>query len=94
MKLLYISSGPATWSQRWLRLRFNLRSRFRRASREPGYTADNQWHVRREYGGWVIRPASGWRRLRWVTPPLHFTRAIPAGDTYAVGSWMLNKLGK
>ncbi|WP_433655049.1 hypothetical protein ACQPW1_29505 [Nocardia sp. CA-128927] len=94
MKLLFIGSGHATWSQRWFRLRFNLRYRFRRALREPGYTGEKQCNPSREYGGWVIRPAAGWRRLRWITPPLHYTRAIPADDTYGVGSWMLEKLEK
>ncbi|WP_280246277.1 hypothetical protein [Nocardia abscessus] len=92
MKLLVIGSGPATWSTRWFWLRCNLYYRFRRISREPGYTGENQWHPHREYGGWVIRPASGWRRLRWITPPLHYTRAIPADDMYAVGTWMLENL--
>ncbi|WP_327110772.1 hypothetical protein OHB12_23700 [Nocardia sp. NBC_01730] len=92
MDVVFISSGPTTWSSRWWRLRFTLYYRFRRASREPGYTGENQWVPRREYGGWVIRPCSGWRRIRWITPPLHYTRAIPADDTYAVGTWMLEKL--
>ncbi|MFI2284062.1 hypothetical protein [Nocardia beijingensis] len=92
MKLLVVSSGPATWSTRWFLLRRHMHSWFRRESREPGYTGEGQWHPHREYGGWVIRPASGWRRLRWITPPLHYTRAIPAYDMYAVGTWMLEKL--
>ncbi len=94
MKLLYLSSGPVTWSTRWLWLRQTLYLWVRGVSRAPGYTGENQWHARREYGGWVIRPASGWRRLRWITPPLHYTRAIAADDMDAVGSWMLEKLEK
>ncbi|MGW4329209.1 hypothetical protein ACWEKR_25350 [Nocardia sp. NPDC004573] len=94
MKVAFVSSGPATWSSRWFRLRFNLYYRFRDVSRAPGYTGEDQWHARREYGGWVIRPASGWRRLRWITPPLHYTRAVPADDMDALGSWMLEKLEK
>ncbi|MGW4771851.1 hypothetical protein ACWEO2_27910 [Nocardia sp. NPDC004278] len=93
MKLLHISSGP-TRQGRWFRLRHNLYYRFRRVPREPGYTGENQWNPYREYGWWVIRPASGWRRIRWITPALHYTRAIPADDMYAVGSWMLEKLEK
>lgn len=92
MKLLYISSGPATWSTRWFRLRSYLYLRFRRVSRERGYTRQLQWNSRREYRGWVIRPSIGWRRIRWITPPMHYTRAIPADDNYAVGTWMLAKL--
>ncbi|MER7453503.1 hypothetical protein ABTW96_24805 [Nocardia beijingensis] len=92
MKLLVVSSGPATWSTRWFLLRRHMHCWFRRESHEPGYTGEGQWHPHREYGGWVIRPASGWRRLRWITPPLHYTRAIPADDMYAVGTWMLEKL--
>jgi hypothetical protein len=94
VKLLYISSGPVTWSTRWLWLRQTLYLRFRGVSRPPGYTRKLQWNSRREYGGWVIRPSIGWRRIRWITPPLHYTRAIPADDMHAVGSWMLAKLEK
>ncbi|BDU03643.1 hypothetical protein [Nocardia sputorum] len=92
MKLLVITSGPPTWSTRWFVLRCHVRSWFRREIREPGYTGEGQWHPHREYGGWVIRPASGWRRFRWITPRLHYTRAIPADDMYALGTWMLAKL--
>ncbi len=92
MKLLVVRSGPATWSTRWFVFRCHVHSWFRRVSREPGYTGENQWSPHREYGGWVIRPNSGWRRFRWITPPLHYTRAIPATDMDAVGSWMLAKL--
>ncbi|WP_280246731.1 hypothetical protein [Nocardia abscessus] len=92
MKVAYVSSGPATWSTRWFRLRFYLYYRFRDVSREPGYTRKLQWNSRREYGGWVIRPSVGWRRIRWITPPLHYTRAIAADDMDALGTWMLAKL--
>ncbi|MGW5378513.1 hypothetical protein ACWESM_24065 [Nocardia sp. NPDC003999] len=94
MKLLVITSGPPTWSTRWFLLRRHMHAWFRRESREPGYTGEGQWHPHREYGGWVIRPATGWHRFRWITPPLHHTRTIPADDMYALGTWMLENLEK
>lgn len=50
--------------------------------------------VRREYGGWVIRPGRGLRRLRWVTPPVAFTRAIPATDQDAATDWAMDRMAK
>lgn len=47
----------------------------------------------REYGGWTIRPARGWRSVRWITPPMHYTRAIPAADRDAACDWGMEKLG-
>jgi hypothetical protein len=49
--------------------------------------------VRREFGGWVIRPSRGWRRYRWVTPPLHYTRSISAADKDAAAYWALDCMG-
>lgn len=47
----------------------------------------------REYGGWVIRPQHGWRSVRWVTPPLHYTRKFAATDVDGAGDWGMEKLG-
>jgi hypothetical protein len=92
MKTLRIQSGDLSWSARAFWLRRDLYHLARPVPRELGYTGDNQWVTRREYGGWVIRPASGWRRLRWVTPPLHYTRSIPAGDQEAAALWGYEKV--
>ncbi|KAF0847802.1 hypothetical protein FNL39_103704 [Nocardia caishijiensis] len=47
----------------------------------------------REYGGWTVRPARGWRSVRWITPPLHFTCDIPADQREAAVDWAMEKLG-
>ncbi|MFF0490767.1 hypothetical protein ACFYTQ_17245 [Nocardia sp. NPDC004068] len=47
----------------------------------------------REWGGWVVRPGHGWRRIRWVTPPLHSTRSIPAHDQDAAVDWAAERIG-
>jgi hypothetical protein len=49
--------------------------------------------IRREFGGWAVRPDRGWRRFRWITPPLHLTRAIPSGDEDAATDWALERMG-
>lgn len=87
MKPLRIQSGTLSWSARAFRLRRNLYYLVRPVPRGPGYTGENQWVIRREFGGWVIRPCRGWRRLQWITPPLHYTGSIPAGDQEAAALW-------
>lgn len=59
---------------------------------DPGGTKTG-YPIRREFGGWTIRPDQGWRRYRWVSPPLHFTRAIPANDVDAATDWALERMG-
>ncbi|WP_156959818.1 hypothetical protein [Nocardia sp. BMG51109] len=49
--------------------------------------------LRREWGAWVVRPGHGWRRVRYVTPPLYSTRSIPATDQDAAVDWMLKRMG-
>lgn len=92
MKTLRIQSGTLSWSARAFWLRRNLYYLTRGAGRLPGYTGEGQWVTRREYGGWVIRPCSGWRRLQWITPPLHYTRSIPASDQEAAALWGYEQL--
>jgi hypothetical protein len=53
----------------------------------------SSYPVRREFGGWAVRPSRGWRQYRWVTPPLHFTRSIPAGNEDAATDWALERMG-
>ncbi|WP_280332589.1 hypothetical protein [Nocardia wallacei] len=47
----------------------------------------------REWGAWVVRPGHGWRRVRYITPPLHATRRIPATDQEAAVDWAAARLG-
>lgn len=51
--------------------------------------------VRHEpFWGWAVRPASGWRsRQRWWSPPIHFTRHIPADAETAAEDWALERMG-
>ncbi|WP_043661747.1 hypothetical protein [Nocardia thailandica] len=56
-------------------------------SDRPGYPL---W---REYGGWTIRPDRGWRSIRWITPPLHYTRRYTATDDTGAAEWAMTKLG-
>ncbi|AHH19633.1 hypothetical protein NONO_c48490 [Nocardia nova SH22a] len=60
-------------------LRHHVGRLFRSLSRDPrddggGYT------MHREYGAWVLRPVSGWRSLRWITPPADSVRSVPDRD--------------
>ncbi|GAB2648271.1 hypothetical protein GCM10027088_27160 [Nocardia goodfellowii] len=90
---MWVSDGPDGWAGRLFRLRTTVRFTLQHLRRPRGYTGKGQWVPSREYGGWAIRPCWGWRRIRWVTPPVHWTHAIPADDNDAVGDWMQQKLG-
>ncbi|MEU1550216.1 hypothetical protein [Nocardia sp. NPDC005745] len=62
------------------------------ARRDPrdnggGYT------MHREWGAWTLRPVTGWRSIRWITPPAHATRSVPATDRDAALDWHAEKLG-
>lgn len=63
------------------------------AMRRPAGDTGSGWIPRREFGGWSVRPRRGWRRWPYVTPPLFYTRAIPACDEMAAGDWAMEKLG-
>ncbi|MBB5915262.1 hypothetical protein BJY24_004129 [Nocardia transvalensis] len=49
--------------------------------------------ILREWGAWVVRPGRGWRRIRYVTPPLHATRSIPADNQDAAVDWAIERIG-
>lgn len=74
-----------TLGRRWFRLRVLAE----RLAPSPG----QGYPLRREWGGWTIRPLQGWRRWQWITPPLHYTRSIPAGDQEAAVDWGLQRMG-
>lgn len=48
--------------------------------------------VHREWGSWTVRPASGLRSWRWITPPPHANRTIPRDDQEAAYDWALDLL--
>ncbi|GAB2640713.1 hypothetical protein [Nocardia goodfellowii] len=95
MKLLRgdISVGSPTWSSRGFWLRCHLYNKRRHM---PPLAKDAIFGpvLLPEYGGWAIRPGRGWRRIRWVTPPLHWTHAIPTADEEAAVRWMLERMNK
>ncbi|MBF6367571.1 hypothetical protein IU469_17840 [Nocardia puris] len=72
----------------WLRRRMiAVRDRRLYRSDRPGFPL---W---REYGGWAVRPDRGWRSVRWVTPPLYYTRRFTAADDSGAADWAMEKLG-
>jgi hypothetical protein len=46
----------------------------------------------REWGRWTIRPVTGWRSHRWITPPTHATRAIAHDDHDTASDWAADLL--
>lgn len=78
----------ATTTLRWRLTRLAMALRDRREHRSDS----NAFPVRREFGGWTIRPFHGWRSVRGVTPPLAYTRRIPANDQDAAIDWALGKM--
>jgi hypothetical protein len=78
-------------AHRWFWLRTRLRDSaqswwMRMRDNAGGYP------VHREWGRWTIRPAGGWRSIRWITPPTHTTRAVLAGDHDAAVDWFMDRL--
>jgi hypothetical protein len=49
--------------------------------------------INREWGAWIVRPVSGWRSWRWITPPSHATRSVARADRDAACFWALDVLG-
>jgi hypothetical protein len=78
-------------AHRWFWLRTHLRDSaqswwMRMRDNAGGYL------VHREWGRWTMRPAGGWRSIRWITPPTRTTRAVPAGDHDAAVDWFMDRL--
>lgn len=83
------AEGPYRRGARWRWLRFNIGltvARWR-MPRSRGYD------LHREWGAWVVRPASGWRSWRWITPAVHTTRSIPGHAQDAAMEWTMDRLG-
>ena len=78
---------------RWRWLRHSVGLWLARPNRlAPGDTGAGTT-LHREWGHWVIRPVSGWRSRRWITPPLHATRHVPASDRDGALYWGMDTLG-
>lgn len=80
----------------WHRMRFwgpeHLRNAWGRLRLDPrdnggGFT------LHREWGAWTMRPVTGWRSVRWITPPPHSIRSIPGDDRTAAIDWGVKALG-
>ena len=84
-------TGRVTHHGRWLlhaASRFTGRARLDERDNGGGYT------LHREWGHWTLRPVTGWRSLRWITPAPHATRTIPGHDRDAACDWGMKTLGQ
>lgn len=75
--------------RRWLlhaALRITGRGRLDERDNGGGHT------LHREFGRWTLRPITGWRSLRWITPAPYATRAIPGHDRDAACDWGMKAL--
>jgi hypothetical protein len=85
----YADSGrPATLRSRLFWLRTNITGFWLAHRRHPEDTGAGTV-MYREWGAWVVRPCRGWRQWRWITPPLHATRSIPAAQRDAALDWWM-----
>jgi hypothetical protein len=77
---------------RWLRTKvsaFVMYPPWRRCAEDTG--AGHTIH--REWGFWMVRPASGWRSWQWITPPTSATCSIGRDDRDAACEWAMKVLG-
>ena len=91
----YATYSPGTLTSRVNhRCRWLLRSVVRIAGRGRLDERDNGggYTLHREWGHWTLRPVTGWRSLRWITPAPHATRAIPGHDRDAACIWGMKAL--
>jgi hypothetical protein len=51
------------------------------------------WGIHYEWGAWVVRPRTGWRRIPYLTPALARTRQFPADDEQDHLDWACTRLG-
>jgi hypothetical protein len=83
-------------NHRWFWLRHTLchtATRILRQGRLDPRDSGGGYTLHREWGRWTLRPVTGWRSLRWITPAPHVTRTIPGHDRDAACDWGLNVLG-
>ncbi len=79
------------WRDRLWWARRNMAVRLPRR-RQPGDSGAGEV-IRREWGGWTVRARRGWRKVRWITPPLHYTRSIARSDERAAEDWAMARMG-
>jgi hypothetical protein len=92
----YASYNPGTLASRVThRCRWLLRSVVRIADQWRLDERDNGggYTLHREWGRWTLRPVTGWRSLRWITPAPHATRTVPGHDRDAACDWGMKVLG-
>jgi hypothetical protein len=94
----YMELGPASQRERaahrwrWLRTRASallMYSPWNRCDEDAG--AGHTIH--REWSFWTVRPASGWRSWRWITPPTSATRTVRRDDRDNACEWAMKVLG-
>jgi hypothetical protein len=59
--------------------------KLRRQRRAPGDMGGG-YSVHQEFGRWTIRPNSGWRSRRWITPPTYAASTEDAVCDYAAAN--------
>jgi hypothetical protein len=82
--------GESDGHHRLFWLRHNASQLLRSLRRDPRDTGGG-YTMHREWGAWVLRPVSGWRALRWITPPADATRSV--NDRDAALDYYAAKLG-
>ena len=88
-------SGRALLTHRlfWLRHRLGALLRLVQAARRDPRDNGAGHVLHREWGRWTLRPATGWRSWRYISPAPHSTRAVPAADADGASDWALDQLG-
>lgn len=87
----YADAEPAGFRRRWFWLRHNATQPMPR--RHDPRDEGGGFVMHREWGAWVLRPVSGWRSVRWVTPPIHAAWSVPRTNRDAVSDPFLARRG-
>lgn len=88
----HLSVALAALSRRWFWLRHDI-TRWLASWKNPPGDPGKNFKVIREYRGWTVRPQQGWRRHRWVSLPVHYTRSVPTTDRDAAVDWSVRQMG-
>jgi hypothetical protein len=88
-----LASRRARLAHRWRRFRESVRVLLARPYRLAPQDTRVGYTMYREWGHWTVRPVTGWRARRWITPPIHATRAVPRDDRDTACDWAAELLG-